>query len=573
MSSLFSALQTANSALTTEQAAINVTGNNIANVGNANYSREVAVTSPSFDVQSQPGQFIGTGVDLTTVQRQVDDALNSRLRSSGSDNSSAQTTATWIGQVQSTLGALSGNDLSSQMSTFFTGWSNLANNPTDSGQRQVVLQDGANIATYIQGLNSQLNQLQTNVNTELPQQVTTANNLATDIAKLNVQIVQSQGGTGGTNNSLQDQRDDDLSQLSQLVNISTAVQTNGSVNVYIGSQPLIEGQTNHGLSVANVANGSSGTTTPTVVFTNTGGTVDATSGVLGALEGIRSQITDTTTQINTIATNLITSVNQIHASGQGTEGFSSVTSTNPVNDPTKPLNSPGVTGAGLTETPVNGSFVVHVTQANNTSTSTLVPVNLGTTGTPATLNSLAASLNAINGVSATITGGKLTIKSTSASEKISFSQDSSNVLSSLGINTFFSGNNASDIAVNSTVSNNPALLAASQNGEPGDNSGALAISQVESKSLTGLNGDSLQSSYQNLVNTIGNAAATAKTNATAAQSVQTTLQAQQQSLSGVSINEETVNLMKQQQAFQAAARVVSVVSSMYTSLLSAFGGA
>jgi len=569
MSSLFSALQTANSALGVEQAAITVTGNNIANVGNANYSREVAETSPALDIQTQPGQFIGTGVDLTDVQRQVDDALNSRLRSSNSDSSAAQTTSTWVGQIQSTLGALSGNDLSSQMSTFFTGWSNLANNPTDPGQRQVVLQDGANLATYVQGLNTQLNQLQTNINTELPQQAQTANNLATQIASLNVQIVQSQGGTGGTNNSLQDQRDADLSQLSQLVNINTADQPDGSVNVYIGSQPLVEGQTNHGLSVANVANGSGGTTVPTLVFTDTGGTVPATSGVLGALQDARTQISSTTTQINTIAQNLIQAVNQIHASGQGTEGFGSVTSTNPVADPTVPLNS---AAAQLTETPVNGSFVLHVTQANGTSTSTLVPVNLGTNGVPATLNSVAASLNAIAGVTATINGGQLTIKSSNPSAKISFSQDSSGLLSALGINTFFSGNNASDIAVNSTLTTNPSLLAAAQNGEPGDNSGALAISQVESQSLTGLGGQSLQGSYQGLVNDIANSAATAKTNATATQTVQSTLQAQQQALSGVSINEETVNLMQQQQAFQAAARVVSVVSAMYTSLITAFGG-
>jgi flagellar hook-associated protein 1 FlgK len=568
MSSLFSALNVASSALSTEQALINVTGNNIANVGNANYSREVGDTSPALDVETQPGQYIGTGVDLTGVSRQVDNALNSRLNSATSDSSAASTTSNWVGQIQSTLAALSGNDLSSNMSSFFTSWSNLANDPTDSGQREVVIQSGEDLASYVQGLNTQLNTLQTNVNQELPQQTATANSLATQIASLNVQIVTSQGGTGGTNNALQDQRQADINQLSQLANITTAVQPNGSINVYIGSEPLVEGQTNHGLSVANVAtNSSSGTTTPTVVFTDTGGTVPVTSGVIGALQNVRSQITSTTDQINTIAQNLISAVNQIHASGQGTEGFSSVTSTNVVSDPTLPLNN---ASTGLTQTPTNGSFVIHVDQANGTSTSTLVPVNLGTTGTPATLNSLAASLNAIAGVTATVNSGQLTIKSTTSGATISFSQDSSGVLSSLGINTFFTGTGAGDIAVNSTVVNNTSLLAAAQNGEAGDNTNALAISQVESKSLSGLNGESLASSYQDLADQVGNSAAAATTNATATSTVQSTLQAQQQSLSGVSINEETVNLMQQQQAFQAAAQVVQTVNSMYTSLLDAF---
>jgi len=181
-------------------------------------------------------------------------------------------------------------------------------------------------------------------------------------------------------------------------------------------------------------------------------------------------------------------------------------------------------------------------------------------------------LNAINGVNATVTNGLLTIKSTSPTSTITFSQDSSGALAALGINTFFTGTNAGNIAVNTTLTNDPSLLAAAQNGEPGDNSNALALSQLESQPLTGLNGESLQSSYEDLVNEVGNAAATAKNNATATQAVQDTLTSQQQSLSGVSINEETVNLLQQQQAFQASARVVSTVQAMYQSLLAAFGG-
>lgn len=279
--SLLSAMNTATSAITADQTAITVTGNNIANLGNPDYSREVTGTSPAPDNQIQTGLFVGTGVDLTGITRQVDNALNSRLRSSGSDNAAAQTSSNWIGQVQSTLNALSGSDLSAQMSTFFTGWSNLANNPTDAGQRQVVLQNGANIASYVQGLSGQLTALQTDVSQELPQQAKSADALATDIAKLNVQIVTSQGGSGGTANSLLDQRDADLSKLSKLVNISTADQPNGSINVYVGSEPLVEGQTSHGLSVKNITS-NTGAQIPTLVFTDSGGTVPAISGTLGA---------------------------------------------------------------------------------------------------------------------------------------------------------------------------------------------------------------------------------------------------------------------------------------------------
>jgi flagellar hook-associated protein 1 FlgK len=282
---------------------------------------------------------------------------------------------------------------------------------------------------------------------------------------------------------------------------------------------------------------------------------------------VTSQISSATDQINTIAHNLIDAVNQAHASGQGTTGFTTVTSANAVDDPTKALNS---TAAGLNFTPKNGSFVVTVTQANGTASSTLVPVNLTGSANDTTLNSLAASLNGVTGITATVNAGQLTIKSTDPNAKISFSQDSSGTLADLGINTFFTGKDAGDIAVNSTVSSNTALLAAASNGQAGDNSAALAISQLESQPLTGLNGESLQSSYQDLVNEVGNSAASATANATATQNVQDTLTAQQQTVSGVSLNEEAVNLIQQQQAFQAAAQVVTTVNQMFNSMLAAF---
>jgi len=90
---------------------------------------------------------------------------------------------------------------------------------------------------------------------------------------------------------------------------------------------------------------------------------------------------------------------------------------------------------------------------------------------------------------------------------------------------------------------------------------------LEGQPLAGLGGESLSSSYQSLVNQVANNAAAAKTNATATTTVQQTLQDQQQSVSGVSLNDETVNLLQQQQAFQAAAQVVTTVNAMYTTLL------
>jgi flagellar hook-associated protein 1 FlgK len=226
--SLIGALDAGQSALAVAQAGLQVTGNNIANAGNADYTREIAQTNPAVEQQLQPGIFLGTGVDLTNIQRQVDDALNGRLRSSMSDSAAANTNQQWLTQVQSTLNALSGQDLSSQMTTFFNNWSSLANNPTDNGQRQVVLQNGASLASYVNGLQGQLGQLQQNINQELQGQASAANGLASQIATLNRQIVVTEGGTSGQANGLRDQRDAVLKQLSQLMNVTSLQQPDGT---------------------------------------------------------------------------------------------------------------------------------------------------------------------------------------------------------------------------------------------------------------------------------------------------------------------------------------------------------
>ena len=181
-------------------------------------------TTPGTDVQVQPGIFLGTGVAETGVQREVDESLNDRLRAANSDSAAAATTADWVGQVQTAIGALSGDDLSTQMTTFFNAWSDVANNPTDAGQRQVTIQDGANLAGYVQKLSSQLGSQLQQVNQQLPQQVSSANALAGQVAKLNVQIVTASAGTTGVPNGLEDERDSDLKQLSQLTNISVQQQ-------------------------------------------------------------------------------------------------------------------------------------------------------------------------------------------------------------------------------------------------------------------------------------------------------------------------------------------------------------
>ena len=562
--SLIGALTAGQSALAVQQAAIQVSGNNISNAGNADYTRQTAQLSPSPDQQIQPGIFVGTGVNLTSVQRQIDDALEARIRGSISDNSAADTTQQWLSRVESTFNALGTEGLSTAMSNFFNSWSNLANKPQDMGYRQVVLQQGDTLARQFQAERQQLNDLNSNVATELQSQVSAADNLASQVATLNGQIVTEEGGTGGTANNLRDQRDAVLKQLSKLMNISTVAQPNGVVNVYVGSEALVFNTDSRGVALNyQTINGAS---TPQVVFKTTNGVVPlGGGGEVGALSDMQARVTGTVTQVDSLAHNLIFELNKIHASGQGLGGFSSVTAANAVADPAAALSS---TTAGLPFVPSNGSFVVHVTQkASGLSTSTLVQVNLTGGPTDTSLNSLAASLNGINGVTASIVSGKLQISAATNAVDLSFSQDSSGALAALGINNFYTGKDASDIAVSSTLVSQPQMLAAAKNGDSADNQTALAIAALATQPVAGLNGTSLNDSYQAIINGVASQTAAAKTNAQATLTVMNTLQAQRESLSGVSLDEEAVNLMKQQRAFQGAAKLVTTVNDMMQTVL------
>jgi flagellar hook-associated protein 1 FlgK len=560
--SINGALNIGANALTTAQSALQVTGNNIANLGNPNYSREVAVTTDLPDQQLSPGVYIGTGVDLSAIQRQVDQSINSRLNSSTSDFESANTTQQLSGQIETIFNALGSHSLDSQMTTFTNDWSQLANNPTDTAQRQVVLQDGQSLAQQFNGLGSQLDSMQTNVGSQLKSLSANASQLAQQIAGLNQQIATSQGA-GGEDSQLLDQRDAAVQSLAKLVNVQTIAQSNGTENVYIGSEPLVVGTASNGLTVQQSQ--VNGQPNYSLVFASNGGAVQATSGQIGATLSAQTQLNTVQQQFNSLAGGLAFGLNSIYSSGQGLNGVTSVTSTNQVQDPTSALNS---VAADLPFQPVNGSFVLTTTNTQTgLSSSTLVPVNL--TGQPGdtTLNSLAGSLNAIPNVAATIQGGKLTIASTDPNVQITFSQDSSHALAALGMNTFFSGSDAASIAVNPVAAANPNLLAAAQNGDPGDNSNALAIAKFPSITQSTLGNQSWTDAYNGMINGIATTSAQAQSDTQSTQDIQQTLQAQQQSISGVNIDQETVNMLQQQRSYQGAAMFISTVNQMMTTLL------
>ncbi len=567
--SLIGALQTAKTSLAAAQAGVQTAGNNISNANTAGYTRQTVRISANRSEQISSGVSIGTGATLTSIDRQVSQALQDSLRTATSDDSRAQTYSSYLSRLESTFNAVGSNDLGDRMTNFFNQVSTLANNPSDSAQGAVVVQTASSLASYIKDLRSRTLTIRSDVETQISQLADQANTYLDTIASLNVKIATSLGA-GGNANDLMDQRDQALNSLSELMDVNVIDQGNGMVNVLSGSTVLVQGSQSRGLTTTLETADNGEYTVTRLVTRDKGDSVSVTGGEIAALTQFRdNDIESALSMLNNTASSLINTVNGISSLGQGVENFSTVTSTEAVNSNTTALNALTTLNGKtvLPSTPKNGSFVI--SEVNSTTgevTSRTIDINFDGTA-PTTLTSLAASLTSGNIKATANADGTLTIESTDSNTTFSFSDDTSGVLAALGINTIFTGKDASNIGINQTVVSNPSLLATGRNNVSGDNTNAQALVTAYTAANSSLGGVSLQDFYNNYVGTLATTTAMAKDDASATSSILTTVQNQREAYSGVSTDEETINLMNYQRMYQGTARYLNVVNELMDTVM------
>ncbi len=570
MSLVTGALQIGRSALLAYQSALQVVGNNISNAGSDSYVRQTAVLTPITGITLPEGYAPGGGVALTGLRRNVDETLENRLRMALGDQAAVLAEQQTLGRIESILNELSDSDLSTLLQNFFNAWSNLQNSPEEESTRQMVLVAGETLANEIQRQRQDALGLRDELNTQIEDSTHRANTLADDIAALNVQITALENSSVGGANALRDQRDALLRELSTLVQIQVREQPDGGVNVYIGNEPLVQGGLNRGLT----------TTLETVEqdpkavvrFADNHGMVSLTGGQIAGLITARDEhVSGFVDDLNSLAQALISEVNKVHAGGSGLKGYSEVLGTFDVLNSVAALNS---ADAGLDLVPNNGSFLIKVLDTSTgMSVVTTITVDLDGIGTDESLESLAAKLNAVGNVTALATSdNRLRITADNGFE-VYFAEDTSNVLAALGINTFFSGRDGSDIGVNSilTATGGARLLAAGQGGGPGDGSNAAAMANLGTDSLSGLGGQSLNDFYNTIATRIAVKGSAAMAAVDAADAITMGLTSQRESVSGVNLDEETISLMRLQRSFQGAARYATTVNELLEELLGLLG--
>jgi flagellar hook-associated protein 1 FlgK len=559
---LNAALSIAGTALDVFSTGIQVAGNNIANSNTPNYIRESLILEASFPVQ-QGSLILGSGVTAAGIKQQVDQFLQQRIYTANGDASGASATNDLYKQLETALQTLGTGDLSTQFGDLTSAFNNLLNQPELTANRQLAVQQGVQFSQAVSNLRSRIDTLRTSANTQVSSLVTEANSLIDDIASLNPKItsLESSGLLRSDAGALRDQRYADINRLSQLVPIRVIDHGTGGVDVYLGNDSLvIPGETNH-LVTAN--RGDRGVNVLDVTVAGSNSPIAGTKGELaGTIGGRDNVIGGFINKLDQFASTVINQFNIIHSSGQGEHGYTSVTGTYQVNDPNAALDA-----AGLAFTPQNGSFQVKVV---NTSTgiarTSTINVDLAGVNPKTTLTDIVNQLNGVANVTASATvDGRLTIKTANGYE-IEFANDNSGALASLGINTFFTGSSSLDIGVNSQLTADPTLLAAGQGGGPGDGRNAAQLANLGNLTSAALGGSSIGSFYQQAVSGLGQASASENAVAQGAQGFVDSLNSQRAQFSGVSIDNEMIQIMQFQNAYQAAARFISTLDTLFTTL-------
>jgi flagellar hook-associated protein 1 FlgK len=543
-------LGTALTGLMAFQRSLDTTSHNIANVNTEGYSRQRVELSARNAYFSTEG-YVGQGVNVANITRSYDQFVNQQLNTS----TSAFAESEWLSAMASQVDAVVADTetgLSASLDSFFSAINAVANDPTSISARQAMLDKADSLTQQFNTLSSYFEDLRTQTNGQMQETVADINTYAQSIAELNVKIASGTGMTSGEQlpNDLLDQRDALVTKLAEKINISVVNQDDGSIGIFIGQgQSLVLGGNAYELSLQ----GSSFDETYQDVLIN-GQTITRhiTGGELSGEIKFRDQVLDPAQQqLGMLAVGLSVQSNSVHTQGfdlYGATGkdlfvFGSSSLNVPViADP----DLPGGGGVSVSYDPVQ--------------TANLKPSDyrLDYDGASYTLTRLSdkqvIDISGFPGSPVSVEGFTLNLTSAPAGT------------SSFLIRPSFEAAGKLDLNIS-----DPMEIAASGSALtiPGDNTKALELANLGTKSVLSGGHSSFSEAYGQLVGRIG----TLTQSAAASRSAQEVLlnQARQtrENLVGVNLDEEAANLIRFQNAYQAAAKAISVANSLFDTIIGA----
>ncbi len=227
------------SAMFASYAALQTTGNNIANANTVGYSRQSAQLADAKGQFSGSGYF-GKGVNVMTVTRAYDQHLTNHAVATNSVAASDAVRAEKLGQLEEVF-ATGTSGIGYSAGAFVNSFVDLANAPADGSARQVVLSQAQELAARFRSAGEQVASLQTSVAQDLKASVASVNSMAKQIGALNREVA-ALNGTGQPANQLLDERDQLVAEIAKLINVTTVKADDGSMGLFIGGgQNLVLG--------------------------------------------------------------------------------------------------------------------------------------------------------------------------------------------------------------------------------------------------------------------------------------------------------------------------------------------
>lgn len=623
-------LSTGVSGLLAFQRALDTTSHNISNVGTDGYSRQRVLigTRPA---QAYGNGWVGQGANVQTTQRVYDEFVAAQTRSTSSSLEHLDIYAANAERINNMFGD-SANGLSATLQNFVNAFQSVANSPASVPARQVLLSGANTLKQRLQFFDSRLDDIGGEINSRIKGEVSEVNTLAQGIARLNNEITAGIARTGGQPpNDLLDQRDSLLDQLSQKVAVSVVRQDGGTVNVFVGSgQPLVLGANVNQLTTVQ---DKFDPTRLTVALETPGSSVDVSrnisGGTLGGLLDFRSeQLDPARNALGRIAVALTDVVNTQHREGIDltgalggdlfavgdaealanglNSGTGTVTATRADvgaltgRDYVLEMTSGGwelrdsltgaavpMTGTGTAADPfVVDGLEIEVGGAADTGDTFMIRPTCGAItdmnvlitdpsriAAAAPIRSAADTDNLGSG---SISAGEV-LDSTNAQLRapvtIEFLSATTYSINGAGTFTYANGGsidvNGWRVQISGAPATGDSFTVTDNTSGTGDNRNALLLSDALKAPVLNNGTTSLGSAVGEFVGGIGVATRQAQANRDAQNVVYEESVAAKEAVSGVNLDEEAANLLKYQQAYQAAAQLIRVADTMFQTLLAA----
>jgi flagellar hook-associated protein 1 FlgK len=623
-------LSTAVSALQAYRRGLDTTSHNVANVSTEGYSRQ-RIDMSTREAQQYGNGFVGSGVNVTSVKRVYDDFVALQYRSTTTSLEQQDVYAALAERVNN-LYADTSTGLSATLQKFANALQGVANSPSSMAARQVMMSEANALAAQIGDYGSRLEQLANEVNQRMVSATGEVNSLATAIADLNEKIVIATGRSGGQPpNDLLDQRDLLIDELSARIAVSTIPQDDGSLNVFVGTgQPLVLGT--QAAELVTQADPFDASRVQVAVKTPAGPvdiTNSLTGGELGGMLEFRSSMLDPARNaLGQLAVGVASLVNEHQAMGMDLEGRIGIplfavgdvgVLPNLRNGGTATVNATrsdatvlttanyllertagawtlrrtdtgtnvAMTGTGTAADPLVADGLAFVVSGSPVSGDQFLirptqdaAVGMGVLFTDP--SRLAAALPVVASISASNTGsakpGAMGITDPAdanlrATATISFTSATTYTINGGAAQAYTPGQpiqfNGWSLQLDGTPADGDSFTVGNNASGVGDNRNFLTLGSALSRPYLDGGTTSINAALGRAVADIGVKTHQSQIARDALAIVQRDAISSRDSVSGVNLDEEAANLIRYQQAYQAAAQVVQVANSIFDSLLGA----